>query len=367
MNSDHSTTKGAYEHLDAALRALSEYGPTLPGGLFNHAPMVAEALCTMGYGEHALKWVEDNRHDFTRRPPIKEPLTDETWKQGLGDSDRFPDWAAYFRHAFATYGWQRTLDLWCTRLVPGFSTAACHGVIRTAHAARALTHEETEARLHELADGLGAWASLYGELPVAALEPRQELTPADALRALEPLPDHERPAAGLIAEGLEALRESSRFADQVARVDLAGDTTRRLDELVAAFADLFVASARSPYTAIVFTHAVTAAAAARNLCPVIGEQTGRVLAFRAWEAGCALQAVFGAPSRCGSPSSAAPRRAPDDLIRAAVEHGDDHVIKLTEACVTTYHRYPAEALLTAAQHGQALLPSASTPHDRGDR
>jgi len=38
----------SYEPLDEALDRLSGYGPELANGNFNHAPMVAEALCALG-------------------------------------------------------------------------------------------------------------------------------------------------------------------------------------------------------------------------------------------------------------------------------------------------------------------------------
>lgn len=356
MNPDTSLTIDSYAPLDAVLEALSEYGPSLTGGLFSHAPMVAEALCAMGHGDRSRAWVADHRDSLTPRPQARAPMDDDHWQQALGDSARFSDWAALFRNQIDRIGWRSTVDLWSSRLAPGFTTAACHGVLRTAHAARALTHAETDARCSELADGLGAWAALYRELPVAALEPRGELSPEPALHALEPLAGHEPAAAGLIADGFEALRDNHDFAHQVARVDLSGDLASRIDELVTAFAGMFVACAHTPYTAIVFTHAVTGAAAVRNLLPAIGETAGRHLAFRAWEAGCALKTTFARPLSGDTPPTARRPSDPVELIVSAVHNGDDHVIKLTEACVTTYRTRPARTLLEAACHGQSLLP-----------
>ena len=52
-----------------------------------------------------------------------------------------------------------------TRLAPGLSAAATHGILRTAHAARALSRRDTPERRGELARGLAYWAVAYEELP----------------------------------------------------------------------------------------------------------------------------------------------------------------------------------------------------------
>ena len=44
----------SYEPLDDALDRLSGYGPQLSNGNFNHAPMVAEALCALRRPEAPL-------------------------------------------------------------------------------------------------------------------------------------------------------------------------------------------------------------------------------------------------------------------------------------------------------------------------
>jgi hypothetical protein len=41
--------------LDDALEMLSHHGPDLTNGNFNHAPMVAEALCALGRPEAAFR------------------------------------------------------------------------------------------------------------------------------------------------------------------------------------------------------------------------------------------------------------------------------------------------------------------------
>jgi hypothetical protein len=53
--------------LDEALAMLADRGPEFGGGLSNHGPMAAEALCAMGRGERAVAWVE--RYRLRLEPP----------------------------------------------------------------------------------------------------------------------------------------------------------------------------------------------------------------------------------------------------------------------------------------------------------
>ena len=49
----------SYEPLDEALDRLSDCGPELANGNFNHAPMVAEALCALGRPDAVMPWRDD--------------------------------------------------------------------------------------------------------------------------------------------------------------------------------------------------------------------------------------------------------------------------------------------------------------------
>ena len=85
-----------------------------------------------------------------------------SWEQS---NARWGDWKEFFTAELAENRWQDILDVWVGRLAPGMSGAATHGVIRTAHAVRAIARRETQERRSELARGLAYWASSYEELP----------------------------------------------------------------------------------------------------------------------------------------------------------------------------------------------------------
>lgn len=360
-----STTTDRYAAYDRALQDLAAYGPSLHDELFNHAPMVAEALCMLGHGQRLTAWIEHQRPRLAPRPGRTAPIDAEHWQSAVGETHRFEDWCDHFDDAIRREGWQITLTAWARRLAPGFTTAACHGVLRTAHAARALSEGQSDARLFELANGLAAWTAMYRELPGES-RPHAQLPswrlspPRRALALVQPVPDPHRPPEGLITAGYDALAFAPAFPMQVAAVDLSGDTESRIDDVVVAFAELFLRYARSPFTAIVFAHAVTAAAAVRNLSPVTDEQTTRELLFRAWQGGCALRAAFAGQQVFESSISDALSSQGDDplpLSTAAVAHGDDHVIKLTEACLSTYLRRAEPVLLASARRILELIPS----------
>ena len=158
----------AYAPLDDALEMLAPYGIGLANGNFNHAPMVAEALCALGRPDAVFPWIEAYRPRLTPRPVAGDEIIDwSRYRDHLGRRDSFPDWSRLFAAELATEPWRRVLDRWAARLAPGYSGAATHGAIRVGHAVRALTEAETRVRLRELADALASWAASYAELPTA--------------------------------------------------------------------------------------------------------------------------------------------------------------------------------------------------------
>lgn len=344
-----------YARHDAALAVLRPYGPNLANGFINHAPMVVEALAAMGRGETALSWLRAEEHNLLPRAPAQPPVEAAGWREALGKPARFEAWAAFFAREIETNGWRATLDRWARRLSAGYGTAAVHGVIRTAHAARALAWQDTALRRGELAQGLAVWAARYA--PLAADLPAPAfgtLPPHAALAAVTPVALHWRVRAGSITAGLANLARAPGFARETAGADLSGEPLATADALVCTFAELFLDAARNGYTAIVFAHAVTGAAAARNLLPLVGPGAQRALIAGAWQTGCALKAVFYPPAPgAGRPVPA--RRTPDRLAEAAAVHGDDHAIKLAEACLSAYARTGRRRLLKTIALALTLL------------
>jgi hypothetical protein len=342
----------AYAPLDDALEVLSPYGPELTNGNFNHAPMVVEALCALGRPDAVFPWIEAYRARIMPRPTSAEPVDWSQWRSHLGHRESFPAWSRLFVAELSEAPWHSMLDRWAQRLAPGYSAAATHGVIRVGHAARSLSECETRVRLRELADALASWAASYSELPTMSDAKPGRFTPREALAAVPVVPPERRPP-GNITTALNRLIEFPEFTSAIDLVDLGTDLDATLAELAELFACVYLANATDTRTFIVFVHSVTAVHALGNIIPHVSETTARSLARYAWQAGCGLYAAFG---------GAAPRDsidAGDDdseaLVDQAVENGDEHVIKFTEACLARHKIAPSPAYPTAIRHALGMM------------
>src|SRR5260370_24192493 len=182
----------AYEPLDEALDRLSGYGPELANGNFNHAPMVAEALCALGRPDAVMRWIGGYGARMTPRNGIGEAIRPGEWRDALGRRDRFAAWSRFFAEALREASWREALDLWAGRLAPGVSAAATHGVIRVGHAVRGLSPGESLQRLAELADALASWAATYQELPIGADAAARAMAPQEAIARVAVVPPERR-------------------------------------------------------------------------------------------------------------------------------------------------------------------------------
>jgi hypothetical protein len=338
-------TVGSYNALDGALERLSDCGPGLANGNFNHAPMVAEALCAMGRPDAVMPWIERYQERLLPRAPIGDRIDAAEWRAALGGRDRFAAWGALFAEELCEATWREVLDRWAARLAPGISAAATHGAIRTGHAVRALAEGETPPRLAELADALASWANSYGELPAGG-SGNGALTPREAIARVSIVPS-ERRRPGNITAALAGLDDFPDFAPVIGLVDLSGDVGRLIAQLTDLFARIYLANVRDPLTAIVFIHGVTSLTALGHIAPHVGEETGRRLLRYGWQAGCGLYACFG--SGAGFVAEIEPKGADAlSLVDQAIAHGDEHVIKFTEACLDRDARDSSPAYRAAA-------------------
>lgn len=149
-----------YAALDEALEILRDTGPETRKGGPNHGPMAAEAMVALGRADVVAAWAERYRARLVDVPRSDATL-DVDWSAALGDFDRLPQWHAYFRHRLTEQPWQATLGLWLPRLIPGTMATGTHGIIRCAHAARALEQGLTHLRLEELAHALAYCAARF--------------------------------------------------------------------------------------------------------------------------------------------------------------------------------------------------------------
>ncbi|MFB4272981.1 hypothetical protein [Nonomuraea sp. GTA35] len=341
--------------LNEALERLDDLGYERgQGELANHGPMGAEALAVMGHLDEVNGWVDTYRSARLHydppaaRNPI-DPDEEASWRSALGDFERVGDWERLFRAALDGEPWREVLTRWWPRLMPGLFAGMTHGVIRTAHAVRGLAavDEPSPLQLNELARGLAYWAGRFvplpGRVPFSGGGDFQ-----DAVAAL--------PRGGL--EGLESLAE---FQDAWGRMNEvpgydeallrlhAADAQWLLSEMTAGFAGVFLTH-HDFRPAPVLLHAVTAPAAVRLVLPLLPAEFHLPSVAELWKMHAALLTTFAVP-RTGEEAAVSLARREEtvpfhELSARAAEHGDEHVIKFTEACMREHAlrpdpRYPA--------------------------
>jgi hypothetical protein len=346
--------------LDEGLSRLAVTGPEFRGGLSNHGPMAAEAMVRLGRADAVESWLDQYLKRLDEAPHATDPVTAETWREALGELNRVADWEAYFRAQIAGEPWRDVFARWWPRLLPGVAASATHGVIRTSHAARSLaaadaagrSAAETAERRDELARGLAYWAASYIELPVAG-RPSGTLDPAAAIRAL-PVLDEQDPGGLITARLKEGLPRLPGIGAALAALRPPADPAPDLRDLAREFAGVFLAyGRRQPIT---FLHAVTAPVAAYSVLPLLPRQLARPTYDGLWQVGASLYAVH-AGTVTPEPLPAANPPAPDDLTDRAVATGDEHAIKLTEACLRLHAEIQDPMLLHAAARASELLGS----------
>ena len=178
--------------IDEMLDLLSFAGAELGNGNANHGPMAAEALFSLGRDEAVLPWVEDYRSRLMDRPSPSLAIPRTEWRESLGERQRLGDWIEFFENELKEAPWQDVVRIWVPRLAPAVMAAATHGLIRTGHAVRNLSSEDTPQRRHELAQGLGYWAARYYTLPGEPSATNAGYRPRVALERVERLHDLER-------------------------------------------------------------------------------------------------------------------------------------------------------------------------------
>ncbi len=343
--------------VDEALDRLASFGPDLGNGMTSHAPMTVEALAALGRPDAVMPWLDRYATDLLPAPPSRARIEPGAWRSALSGEDRFSDWSALFREELASRSWREVLTQWVERLSPGCSAAALHGVIRVGHATRCLRVHETPQRVRELADALASWASTYQELPTAlpdsAREARGTYAPREAIERIELVPADRRRFTGTIVSSLAALGEWPPFAPAIGLLDVSGDPEACVTELAETFARVYLANASDPLSSIVFIHGVTSLAAIAHLLPHLESEASRRLLRYAWQASAGLYAAFGT-HRPGAFETTS--ESWDTLIDRAIDHGDEHAIKFTEACRQLDARAPSPAYAAGVSHAITLLP-----------
>jgi hypothetical protein len=345
--------KPDYSTMDAALEMALKAGPDLKNGFTRHASMGAEAMCAMGRADAVIPWVENYRHMFVERPRPSIKIDPARWRDALGAANRFADWVVFFRAELNHSPWTDVIRRWGGLLSPGLVGAATHGIIRTGHAVRALSQEETPARIAELAEGLAYWAATYEELPEKrAVRPTS--LPSGAIGAVPLLPVQRRGQFHTIVEALVQLDDFPPFAETISMVDTGGHPSAFISDLTETFARVFLTNAHDIITTIAFVHSVDAPAALRKISAYLDSGGLREGLSFAWQASASLYSIYAVNPP--QPLSTADETVnADEFFQRAIDAGDEHAIKFTEVCLREHAMNPKPCYLQAARHAIGIL------------
>ncbi len=337
--------------LDEALGILCDTGPEFGPGLSNHGPMAAEALFTLGRTEEVIPWTEGYKRNLQDAPSAGNPIPPDGWREALGNIKRVADWTVFFERELDQASWQQTVNTWTAAFAPGMVSAATHGVIRTAHAARNLGRGETKERLRELAHGLAYWAARYLTVPGLPNGGGSWL-PSKAIADVHVQSLEDQHQLGLITHRLRRLDEES-FGGVINMVDIS-DRDVFLSDMMETFARAYLANVNDA-NAIGLIHCLTGPSAVRLLLPYLAPDVADQACAHAWQAGAAIYAAFG---QTPSPESIATvTNVREDIIDQAVATQDEHAIKFTEACLREYDLHRSNVFLAAAvDASQRLRP-----------
>ncbi|MEV5594961.1 hypothetical protein [Streptomyces sp. NPDC052496] len=367
-----------HDAVNEALERMEDLGYERGAGvdLANHGPMGAEALAMLGHEGEVAGWVERYRAAMPHHEPpaarfALDPADEGSWRPALGAFDRAGDWERLFQRELADASWRDVLGRWWPRLLPGLFAGLTHGLIRTAHAVRALYGADgadgggaTEAQRTELARGLAYWAARYTALPgQARLRGTYDL--AGAIAALPRVPGDGGPMNPGVAGGrLARLADLPGYGEALDA--LAVDhAPRLLSEMTTQFSDVYLS--HDEVFPVPLIHGVTAPAAVRLILPHLPAEQYEPTLAALWQVHTALLLAF-TTSRRGEGTGAWRRELSDELVDGlpsldelgarAVEHGDEHVLKFTEACRREYALRPDprfRAAVLAAQRRIAPL------------
>ena len=332
--------------LDDALERFQGRGFEYAGGLTNHGPMAVEALVELGHPALIPGFVDAYE-------PRLPPLESGNWiapahrMAARGRVERLGDWRVTFERELEEGHWSDLVRREARTMIAGLFSGGTHGLLRVAHALRALERDETPIRRRELAFGLAYWAGSYQELPgVPGRCAEPGWGPVEMLTRVEPISPADR-VPGFFTEGVKALDSHARCVEAVEKVDLEIPSLDAfVGQLCRSAARLYL---RSPGARVAYVHAVTAPSALRLLLPYLEPETARRAAGYALQAATALHAI----SSCESweePDAEVRKLAEDPAeirYRAACSL-EEHAIKFSEACLREDALFPDPAFRIAA-------------------
>ena len=333
--------------LDEAFERFQAGDFEYAGGLSNHGPMAAEALVHLGHASLMRGFVDAYAPRLGPAPARGSPIPATERNAALGRPGRLADWLATYETELNQAPWSEVLQRSLPTLIDGLFAGGTHGLLRTAHAVRALEETETAQRRRELAHGLAYWAGRYQALPGnPGSQAREGWGPRRVLAEVRPVPPESR-RQGFFTEGVLALDDDPNFAPLVASAEVSNSGWELLlSELCHDAAALYL---ENPQARVAYVHAVTAPSSLRLLGPYLDADQKRRSLGRALQVTAALHAIASGPRREAVDEEV--RRLAEDpaeiRYRAACSL-EEHAIKLSEACLREDREAPDPVFRLAA-------------------
>ncbi len=296
------------ELYDSELERLTVFSTEYGRGLSNHGPMALEALASLG--------LPDAFGPYVTEVSKKLEPTDDVY---IGRAD-----------------WQSQLQEELLQIVHKAGAQAGHGLLRVAHAARALGRYESEIRRRELTAALGYWSLGTALKSPESLGGTLELS--DLLARLPRLDAAQR-SDGLLVYGLRMAMEEPGVFDLVASARPADDLPAAFDRLALAACAAQVRNTGLNNFALL--HGVTVSMIAAELLPYLDEAGQRRLESAV--IGFVVAAVVAFDDNSVSPDLPAIKAGSElgvlhELAQQAAAGLDDHDIKFADACTRLYKR-----------------------------
>lgn len=313
--------KNPSEPLDfaGAIELMQHTGSSYGGGLSNHGPMALEALVSIGADGYISAFVASYS-------PRLEPAA--------ASADAAPS------------TWRAWLAARLPALVGNVGEYAGHGLLRAAHATRALERAEaagaaTDVLRVELASAVGYWEAGTGALP-APIALTGDLDGARWLDALPRLDPGER-VDGLLTVTLGRAAVLPGFMSAVARLDGGAAPGDILDALALASADRYLVN--DGLAGFTLLHGVTVSNMARELLPYLDDRgAAQLVAAVAAFVGAAVAGFDDGDVQTGDLSTF------HNLASSAAATLDDHTIKFADACLSVADRTGSTTPIDALRH-----------------
>lgn len=329
--------------LDEVYQRMRGTSPEFGGWRSNHGPMAADALIRLGRVDTVDRWVDRNMRQMDDAPRPRWRIEEPDWREVFGDPSRVGDWCAFFAERVGETPWTELLATWWPRLLPGSTSAATHGLIRTGHAVRAVAEGATRERLGELAQGLGYWAARWQRDPHPN-SPGGTSSPGEALGAVPRVEGD-----GGVRTRIADISQDDRWGSAAERLAPLADPASvpsALDDLVDA------AVARYPHWAatqpVMLVRMATAPRAASLVVPHLPSTMWSATYRQAWIAAATIAGAYRPLRSDPEPVSATGPLDLERVIDRVVASGDEHAIKFAEVALESFRRGNPAALASAA-------------------